>query len=88
MHVCLRLFLFALSVLPLVRKDLEAVNIMHREMRRLIIGWRWISGEDWAATSHRMNAHVGAALIQFLLKTKRDSIPTSMEIRSPYGPER
>ena len=66
--------LFATSVLPLGRKDLAAVNIVQRKVLRLIVGWRRISGEDWAETMRRMNARVAAALVQFPMKTWTETI--------------
>ena len=66
--------LFATSVPPLGRKDLEAAIIVQRKMLRLIVGWQRISKENWADTMRRMNARVAATLVQFPIKTWTETI--------------
>ena len=54
--------LFALSVLPVGKCDLQQLQVLQRRMLRLIVGWRRIDGEDWAITMHRMKKRISDAL--------------------------
>ena len=50
--------LFALSVFPVKKSQLLALDILQRKMLRRIVGWRRLPDESWRDTMVRMNTRL------------------------------
>ena len=60
--VCVRpVALFAMHTLPLGSRHLSRIAAVERKMKRLIVGWRRVDGEDWADTMRRMRGKIERA---------------------------
>ena len=54
--------LFAMSILPLSKTQIESICVVQRKMLRRIVRWRRIGDEPWRDTMTRMRERVSRAI--------------------------